>query len=209
MSPTLRALLAAEPEVIAHMNADHADTCRLYATRLLGAPDGDVALRRLRSGWARPAMRAQRTAAAVPAAGDAARRRCARCSSKWPTKLERRSRRQCPILDRLLGVVGADIVRSGRVGTGRAGREDCFADHILVLDWPTPRARDPACDPMRHRRVLCRYALREAPIGESRIFSRASDRSNVRPARRTRRSSQACVPSCNSTPRCCRFWSTP
>ena len=36
----MRALLAAEPEVIAHMNADHADTCRLYATKLLGAPDG-------------------------------------------------------------------------------------------------------------------------------------------------------------------------
>lgn len=34
------ALLAAEPEVIAHMNADHAEACRLYATRLLGAPDG-------------------------------------------------------------------------------------------------------------------------------------------------------------------------
>ncbi len=35
------ALIAAEPEVLAHMNADHADTCRLYATKLLGAPDGD------------------------------------------------------------------------------------------------------------------------------------------------------------------------
>ena len=35
------ALLAAEPEVIAHMNADHAATCRLYAQKLLGAPDGD------------------------------------------------------------------------------------------------------------------------------------------------------------------------
>ena len=23
------------------MNADHAETCRLYATKLLGAPDGD------------------------------------------------------------------------------------------------------------------------------------------------------------------------
>jgi putative heme iron utilization protein len=34
-------LLAAEPDVIEHMNRDHADTCRLYATRLLGAPDGD------------------------------------------------------------------------------------------------------------------------------------------------------------------------
>jgi putative heme iron utilization protein len=35
------ALIAAEPEVIAHMNADHAETCRLYATKLRGAPDGD------------------------------------------------------------------------------------------------------------------------------------------------------------------------
>jgi putative heme iron utilization protein len=34
-------MIEAEPEVIAHMNADHADTCRLYATKLLGAPDGD------------------------------------------------------------------------------------------------------------------------------------------------------------------------
>jgi putative heme iron utilization protein len=35
------ALLAAEPEVIEHMNADHAETCRLFATRLLNAPDGE------------------------------------------------------------------------------------------------------------------------------------------------------------------------
>jgi putative heme iron utilization protein len=35
------ALVAAEPEVIAHMNGDHAETCRLYATKLLGAVDGD------------------------------------------------------------------------------------------------------------------------------------------------------------------------
>src|SRR5688572_26371846 len=35
------ALLAAESEVIEHMNADHAATCRLYATKLLGAADGD------------------------------------------------------------------------------------------------------------------------------------------------------------------------
>jgi putative heme iron utilization protein len=34
-------LLAAEPEVVAHMNADHAQSVRLYATRLLNAPDGD------------------------------------------------------------------------------------------------------------------------------------------------------------------------
>jgi len=34
-------LVAAEPDILAHMNADHADTCRLYARKLLGAPDGD------------------------------------------------------------------------------------------------------------------------------------------------------------------------
>lgn len=36
-----RALIESEPDAIAHMNADHADACRLYATRLLGAPDGN------------------------------------------------------------------------------------------------------------------------------------------------------------------------
>src|SRR5258705_8101835 len=34
-------LVAAEPEILAHMNDDHADAIRLYATKLLGAPDGD------------------------------------------------------------------------------------------------------------------------------------------------------------------------
>jgi len=34
-------LLAAEEGAAAHMNEDHADACRLYATRLLGAADGD------------------------------------------------------------------------------------------------------------------------------------------------------------------------
>jgi heme iron utilization protein len=33
-------LLAAEPEAVAHMNADHAEACRLYAVKLLGEPDG-------------------------------------------------------------------------------------------------------------------------------------------------------------------------
>jgi putative heme iron utilization protein len=33
-------LLDATDEAIAHMNADHAEVCRLYATKLLGAPDG-------------------------------------------------------------------------------------------------------------------------------------------------------------------------
>lgn len=34
-------LVAAEPAILAHMNADHADAVRLYATKLLGAPDGE------------------------------------------------------------------------------------------------------------------------------------------------------------------------
>jgi heme iron utilization protein len=34
-------LVESEVDAIAHMNADHADACRLYATRLLGASDGD------------------------------------------------------------------------------------------------------------------------------------------------------------------------
>ncbi|HEY0293413.1 MAG TPA: DUF2470 domain-containing protein [Hansschlegelia sp.] len=35
------ALFGAEPGIVAHMNEDHDDATRLYATRLLGAPDGD------------------------------------------------------------------------------------------------------------------------------------------------------------------------
>ena len=34
-------LLAAEEDAVAHMNEDHAAACRLFATKLLGAPDGD------------------------------------------------------------------------------------------------------------------------------------------------------------------------
>lgn len=34
------ALVAAEANIIAHLNQDHAEALRLYATRLLGAPDG-------------------------------------------------------------------------------------------------------------------------------------------------------------------------
>jgi putative heme iron utilization protein len=34
-------MVAAESDVVAHMNADHSEAVRLYATRLLGAPDGD------------------------------------------------------------------------------------------------------------------------------------------------------------------------
>jgi hypothetical protein len=35
------ALILAESEIVAHMNADHADAVQLYATKLLGAPEGD------------------------------------------------------------------------------------------------------------------------------------------------------------------------
>jgi heme oxygenase (biliverdin-IX-beta and delta-forming) len=34
-------LIAAEPQILAHMNGDHADAVRLYATKLLGAVDGN------------------------------------------------------------------------------------------------------------------------------------------------------------------------
>src|SRR5262245_22441825 len=34
-------LVAGEARILAHMNSDHADAVRLYATKLLGAPDGD------------------------------------------------------------------------------------------------------------------------------------------------------------------------
>lgn len=35
------ALVAAEPDIVAHINADHRDTMNLYATKLLGATPGD------------------------------------------------------------------------------------------------------------------------------------------------------------------------
>jgi len=38
-----QALIGAEAGAIAHMNADHAEALRLYASKLLGAPDGDWA----------------------------------------------------------------------------------------------------------------------------------------------------------------------
>jgi putative heme iron utilization protein len=36
-----QALIESEAEAIEHMNVDHADTCRLFATRLLGGRDGE------------------------------------------------------------------------------------------------------------------------------------------------------------------------
>ncbi len=37
----MEALVAAEADVVAYMNRDQRDAARLYATRLLGARDGD------------------------------------------------------------------------------------------------------------------------------------------------------------------------
>jgi putative heme iron utilization protein len=34
-------MVAGETDILQHMNEDHLDTCRLYATKLLGAADGD------------------------------------------------------------------------------------------------------------------------------------------------------------------------
>src|SRR5205085_11605638 len=34
-------LVAGESDILQHMNEDHADACRLYATKLLGGPEGD------------------------------------------------------------------------------------------------------------------------------------------------------------------------
>ena len=62
------ALLQAEADAIAHMNADHRDAIQLYATQLLGAEAGRLALHRLRSRRARPAGRHGHAAAGFPAA---------------------------------------------------------------------------------------------------------------------------------------------
>ena len=69
-------LIAAEESALAHMNEDHAEAIRLYATKLLGAEDGawrltgldpdglDLALRRCRSAFAVYRTRHQRRAIA-------------------------------------------------------------------------------------------------------------------------------------------------
>ena len=76
------------------MNADHADACRLYATKLLGAPDGDWRCvgcdpEGLDLQFGRTALRLpfpQRVTA--PA-------RCARCSSSWRSR-RAQAERSCP-----------------------------------------------------------------------------------------------------------------
>ena len=67
------ALLEAEQSAIEHMNADHRDAIDLYATRLLGAAPGRLAMHRLRSRRHRHAG-GQRDVAAGFSAAD-----CHRC----------------------------------------------------------------------------------------------------------------------------------
>ena len=71
------ALIAAEPEILEHMNGDHADAVRLYATRLLGAPDGDWRCVGLRPGRSRTAEWPHGAAPALPRARARARRAAA------------------------------------------------------------------------------------------------------------------------------------
>ena len=72
-----QALVESETGAIAHMNEDHADACRLFATKLLGATRRRLALRRHRSGRPGVAARANGVKTAVSAArhraGSAAR----------------------------------------------------------------------------------------------------------------------------------------
>ena len=68
------ALLEAEQGAIDHMNADHRDATNLYATRLLGAEAGGLALHRMRSRRHRPAGRRQNLAAGFSGTGNRAGR---------------------------------------------------------------------------------------------------------------------------------------
>ena len=62
-------LVGGRAEVLAHMNQDHAEACRLYATKLLGAPDGAWRCVGGDPEGLELAARPERAAAAVPAAG--------------------------------------------------------------------------------------------------------------------------------------------
>ena len=61
-------LIGAEASAVEHMNADHAEAVRLYATKLLGARRWRVAAHRARSRRARSRARRPDVAAAVPGA---------------------------------------------------------------------------------------------------------------------------------------------
>ena len=84
-----RALVEAEAEALAHMNEDHAETCRLYATKLLGAPDG--AWRCVGCDPEGLELQQGRTALRLIFPQRVARPGCCvRCSSSWPTRRARR-----------------------------------------------------------------------------------------------------------------------
>ena len=101
-------LVAAEPDILAHMNDDHADAVRLYATKLLGAPDGewrcvgcDPEGLELQHGRTALRLPFRQRVRARPAC-------CARCSSRWRTRHAPRDRSALRI-----------------AATRRAGTDDC------------------------------------------------------------------------------------
>src|SRR5260370_2416775 len=61
-------LVAAEPEIVAHMNREHADAVRLFATKLLGASDGQLRCVRCYPEGLELQLGAYRIAASIPAA---------------------------------------------------------------------------------------------------------------------------------------------
>ena len=63
------ALLAAEGEAIAHMNADHAEACRALHHQIAWGAERRLDLRRRRSGGYRVAVRPHRAAPVLPATG--------------------------------------------------------------------------------------------------------------------------------------------
>ncbi len=74
-----RALIEAEADAIAHMNADHAEACRLYATKLLGARDGDWRCVGIDPDGHRIAAAADRACGWLFRSASPRRARCARC----------------------------------------------------------------------------------------------------------------------------------
>ena len=68
MSRMHRRCIEAEGDAIAHMNSDHAEACRLYATKLLGAGDGDWACVGIDPEGLGTAARPHGVAAVLPAA---------------------------------------------------------------------------------------------------------------------------------------------
>ena len=71
--------MTSEADAIAHMNSDHADSCRLYATNLLDGADGEWRCVGIDPEGIELQYGRDRAAPAVPAAGYRRPDRCARC----------------------------------------------------------------------------------------------------------------------------------